>query len=378
LPQFLIQDSLTNNTPNGTFVLGLMSGTSLDGLDMALCEFEPEGHGYAFKIHKALTVPYSREWRARLSGAPRLSAEAYFELHAEYGRFMAAKVQDFLKGVSQQPSLLCSHGHTVFHQPRKGFSTQLGCGATLAALTEISTVCDLRNGDVALGGQGAPLVPIGDKLLFPQYQACVNIGGIANISFDNAEGERVAFDICEANMLLNHLSEQSGKPYDENGAMARSGKIQLPLLKALNALDFYKTSGPRSIGREWFENNVMPLMAAGNFSIEDKLATSVEHIAFVITETLNKQKIKEALFSGGGAFNTFLMERIAAHTPTTCSLEESNITNFKEAVIFAFLGYLRLNGKLNALRAVTGASRDSVTGAFYIGSKKDNGNLELD
>jgi anhydro-N-acetylmuramic acid kinase len=342
-----------------------MSGTSLDGLDLALCEFEPKGHGYTFRIHKALTVSYSREWKTKLSEAPGWSAQAYFELHAEYGHFMALEVQNFLKGVSQAPVLLCSHGHTVFHQPQKGFSTQLGCGATLAAITGITTVCDFRSMDVALGGQGAPLVPIGDKLLFSQYQACVNLGGIANISFDNDKGERLAFDICEANLLLNHLSEKAGKPYDENGSMARSGKIVPGLFIGLNELEFYKTSGPRSLGREWFEHNVLPLIDSNNFSIEDKLATSVEHIAFVIAETLNKNHIQGALFSGGGAFNTYLLERIQSYTKAKCHVGDKLTTNFKEALIFAFLGYLRFNHMPNTLKSVTGAKANSIGGAVY-------------
>lgn len=356
---------MSKNTPNGTFVLGLMSGTSLDGLDLALCEFEPKGNGYSFKIHKALTVSYSREWRTKLSEAPGLSAQAYFELHADYGRFMALEVQDFLKGVSQQPALLCSHGHTIFHQPQKGFSTQLSCGATLSALSGITTVCDFRSGDVALGGQGAPLVPIGDKLLFSQYQACVNLGGIANISFDNAVGERLAFDICEANLLLNHLSEQAGKPYDDNGSMAQSGQIEPGLLSALNELEFYKIQGAKSLGREWFEASVLPLINSSKAVNQDKLRTSLEHIAMIIAETFNQHGIKNALFTGGGAFNGFLMERIQHHSTAKCIVADPLIVNFKEALIFAFLGYLRVQHLPNILKSVTGAKANSIGGAVY-------------
>jgi anhydro-N-acetylmuramic acid kinase len=358
---------LTKNTPNVTFVLGLMSGTSLDGLDMALCEFEHEQGKYGFTIHKALTVPYSSAWKNKLSAAPSLSAEAYFALNAEFGAFMAAEVLEFLKNLPQQPTLLASHGHTVFHQPQNGFSTQLGCGASLAAHTGISTVCDFRSLDVALGGQGAPLVPIGDKLLFSNYQACVNLGGIANISFDTSKGERLAFDMCEANLLLNHLSEKSGKAYDENGSMARSGKVVPGLLSALNELEFYKLTGAKSLGREWFEHSVLPLIHESQASIEDRLHTSVEHIAITIAETLNKHHIKEALFSGGGAFNGFLMERIQSHTATKCKVADSLIVNFKEALIFAFLGYLRVDNTANTLKSVTGALADSVGGALYSG-----------
>jgi anhydro-N-acetylmuramic acid kinase len=358
---------LKKNKPNGTFVLGLMSGTSLDGLDMALCEFAEEQGTYRFSIHKSHTLPYSSDWKKKLSAAPALSAEAYFALNAEFGRFMAEKVLYFLSDSDQKPELLASHGHTVFHQPQKGFSAQLGCGATLAALTGISTVCDFRSTDVALGGQGAPLVPIGDKLLFPQYQACINVGGIANISFDNTAGERLAFDICEANLLLNHLSEQVGKSFDENGSMARSGKIDPTLLRALNELDFYKTEGAKSLGREWFESRVLPLFNSSKASVEDKLSTSVEHIAMMIAQTLNKFQIKEALFSGGGAFNVFLMERIQRNTATKCMVADPLIVNFKEALIFAFLAYLRVNQKTNTLHSVTAASRNSISGAVYLG-----------
>ena len=356
---------MSKNTPNGTFVLGLMSGTSLDGLDLALCEFAPEGNGFAFKIHRALTVPYNKEWKAKLSGAPGLRAEAYFELHAEFGRFMAAEVLHFLEAASQKPELLCSHGHTVFHQPQKGFSTQLGCGATLAGQTGISTVCDFRSMDVALGGQGAPLVPLGDKLLFSQYQACVNLGGIANISFDNSKGERLAFDICEANMLLNHLSEKAGRPYDDNGSMARSGQIEPGLLSALNELEFYKMQGAKSLGREWFESQVLPIINASPLSVQDLLSTSTEHIAMTVAQILNQFQINEVLFSGGGAFNTFLLEKIQSHTKAKCNVGDNLITNYKEALIFALLGYLRVHHKPNILKSVTGSKENNIGGAVY-------------
>lgn len=359
---------MTKKQPFPAIVLGMMSGTSLDGLDLALCEFHPSGNVYSFKIHQAHTVPYTKDWKNKLSSASTLGAEAYFELNAEYGRFMADQVLNFLKGSDQQPVLLASHGHTVFHQPHKGFSTQLGCGATLAACTGISTVCDLRNGDVALGGQGAPLVPIGDKLLFSDYQACVNIGGIANISFDDAKGHRVAFDICEANLLLNALSEKAGKAYDENGTMAKSGKVDPALLQALNGVDFYQVQGAKSLGREWFEQTILPLLDASSATLHDQLHSAVEHIAMTIAQTLNQFGIKEALFSGGGACNGFLMDRIRHHASANCVIAEARIVQFKEALIFAFLGFLRLNQHTNALATVTAARRNSITGALYLGN----------
>lgn len=338
-----------------------MSGTSLDGLDLALCEFSGN---YEFKMLKAKTVSYSQEWKSLLSRAQHLSAEEYFELHAKYGKFIAEEINLFLQDTPEKPAAIASHGHTVFHQPQLGFSTQIGCGATIAANTGITTVCDFRSLDVAMGGQGAPLVPVGDKLLFGHYAACLNIGGIANISFDE-NGKRIAYDICEANMLLNFLAEKNGKSFDENGDMARAGKIDSDLLNELNGFSFYTESGAKSLGREWFEKNIMSLIEKSNLNTNDLLATSTEHIARIIANEFEKQNIKNVLITGGGAFNTYLIEKIKSKTTTEIILPEAEIINFKEALIFAFLGYLRLIEKTNTLSSVTGAKQDSVGGAVY-------------
>lgn len=288
-------------------VLGLMSGTSLDGLDLALCEFERVRGRYLYKILQARTVAYTSKWKHLLSGAKNTNAKNYFRLHAEYGAYMAREVNRFLKQSKRKPAYLASHGHTVFHQPELGFSTQLGCGATLAAQTGISTVCDFRSLDVAYRGQGAPLVPVGDRLLFADYQACLNIGGIANLSFDK-NGKRVAYDICEANLLLNHLAERLGQPFDKGGELAASGRVDKKLLEQLNGLDYYKKTGARSTGREWFEREVLPLLKGKN--TVRLLATATEHVAQIIADDLNKSKLKKVLVTGGGAFNTFLIEKI--------------------------------------------------------------------
>ncbi|MBX3164031.1 MAG: anhydro-N-acetylmuramic acid kinase [Bacteroidetes bacterium] len=345
-------------TEKNTIILGLMSGTSLDGLDLALCKFSGN---YEFKILKAKTVSYSQAWKNGLSGAQHLSAEKYFELHANYGKFIAQEINLFLQDAPEKPAAIASHGHTIFHQPHLGFSTQLGCGATIAANTGITTVCDFRSLDVAMGGQGAPLVPIGDKLLFGNYAACLNIGGIANISFDK-NGNRIAYDICEANMLLNFLAEKNGKPFDKNGDMARAGKINSDLLNVLNSLSYYSESGAKSLGREWFEKNTLPLIEKSNLNTNDLLATSTEHVAQIISDELNKENIKNVFITGGGAFNSFLIERITSKTTTEIILPEAQTINFKEALIFAFLGYLRLNETVNTLSSVTGAKSNSVGG----------------
>lgn len=346
-------------------VLGLMSGTSLDGLDLALCRFGEENGNYSFEILKAATMNYTPEWKNTLAQVKDASAERYFELHTRYGEFIAGEVNEFLKDCSVQPSVIASHGHTVFHQPEKGFTTQIGSGAAIAALTGITTVCDFRSLDVANGGQGAPLVPVGDQFLFSQYDACLNLGGIANISLNNAAGHRIAYDICEANLLLNYLAEKKGKAFDENGGVAKSGTADAVMLDQLNNLPFYKLSGAKSLGREWFEKTVQPLFETAGLSVEDQMATAVEHIATVIAADLAQHKIKTVLVTGGGAFNTFLIEHLRKRTKTELIIPDAQIVNFKEAMVFAFLGYLRMEGKVNTLKSVTGAKRDGVGGAIY-------------
>jgi len=350
-----------SETKQKTLVLGLMSGTSLDGLDLALCEFSETGSGTAFRILKSLTLSYTKDWSNRLSQAHLLSAEAYFSLHGAYGRFLGESVRQFLKD-APTPICIGSHGHTIFHQPALGFSTQLGCGATLAAVSGIDTVNDFRSGDVALGGQGAPLVPCGDALLFGHYEACLNIGGIANISFGSLD-QRQAFDISPANMLLNFLAGKKNQPYDAGGESARRGQILPHLLKTLNDLPFYQVQGARSLQREWFEQTVLPLLPAA--SADDLLATCTEHIAEQVAAVARTSNIKEVLITGGGAYNTFLLERMKAKADINWIVPDDELIQFKEALIFAFLAYRRARGEVNALASVTGALRDSCTGAWH-------------
>lgn len=359
----------TKSDKNEAVILGLMSGTSLDGLDLALCGFSKTGSRFGYRIFKSRTIPYSAIWKQRLASAGQAGAEKYFAIDALYAKYVAEQVEKFLKNAEVQPLAIASHGHTIFHQPKAGFSTQMGNGAAIAALTGITTVCDFRSLDVALGGQGAPLVPIGDQLLFGNYQACLNIGGIANISFHKGE-KRMAGDICVANMLLNYLAGGFNAEYDKGGAFARKGTVNKQLLQKLNGLDYYKKSGARSIGREWFEHNIRPLFEASRLNLHDQLATATTHVATIIAAELKKQKIKTLLVTGGGAYNTFLIEQIAANCDTRIKLPDAEIINFKEALIFAFLGYLRLNNKINTLASVTGAGRDSVGGAVYEGNTK--------
>lgn len=335
-----------------------MSGTSLDGLDLATCSFSAQG----YTVLHAKTISYSDDWKQKLATAQNRSAFEIFQLHAEFGRFIGQALKSFFDETGVVPEAVASHGHTVFHQPHLGFSTQIGCGATISAVTGLTTVCDFRSKDVALGGQGAPLVPIGDELLFSQYEACLNIGGIANISF-RQHNQRIAFDICVANMVLNYLANQVGQPYDNGGVLAQSGRVNANILAAVEALDFYKLQGARSIGREWFETYFSEFLTQD--TVHNLLATFTEHAARRIAAVLNENKLKSVCITGGGAYNQHLIQRLQAQTEATLTVPDTTTVEFKEALIFAFLGYLRLDGKINTLNTVTGAQASSVGGAVY-------------
>lgn len=345
-------------------VLGVMSGTSLDGLDLALCEFSSNENGYTYNILAAKTIEYDKLLKKTLQTAKELSAEHFFTLNYDYGIFIGDQVNTFLKSCSEKPDAIASHGHTIFHQPQLGFSTQLGSGAAIAAKTNTTTVYDFRSLDVAHGGQGAPLVPIGDRYLFPEHESCLNIGGIANISFDNKEGKRVAFDICFANMALNFLSEKTGQAFDEGGKLASSGEISKTLLHEIQKKLF--AEGKLSLAREQFETMLVPLFEETELSIENKLATFCEYVAIELAETFKSNGLKNVLITGGGAYNKFLLERVAHYYDGKLTVPEDKTIQFKEALIFAFLGYLRLNEKTNTLKSVTGARQDSIAGSVFV------------
>lgn len=341
-----------------------MSGTSLDGLDIALCEFAGEGLDLTYKILKAETISYSAEQKNKMRSLPYLNVENYFKLHHQFGKFIGKEVAEFLKDQKEKPAAIASHGHTVFHQPQKGFSTQIGCGATIAAHSGITTVCDFRSLDVALNGQGAPLVPIGDELLFGKHESCLNIGGIANISFKK-NNSRVAFDICIANMALNHFAQLAGSDYDENGNWAKLGNFDEDLFKDLNALDFFKQKGAKSVGREWFETEFLYCIDKCKLPVNDILNTLVNHIAFQIAQVLNQNKLNDVLITGGGAHNTFLVDALKKYYKGKIAIPDAITINYKEALIFALLGHLRLTEKINTLSSVTGAKQNSIGGAVY-------------
>lgn len=348
-------------------IVGLMSGTSLDGVDIALCSFNRDNKEWQYKIVAAETIVYNPLWKERLQTLHAQSAEILVDYHFQYGTYLGELVKHFLKRNNESADFVASHGHTIFHQPSRHFTFQLGEGASLCVACELPVVCDFRTMDVALGGQGAPLVPIGDKLLFNEFDYCLNLGGIANISFDNENKERIAFDICPCNLILNHLANQGGKDFDENGNLAAQGKIIESLLAGLNNLDYYKQRFPKSLGREDIERVFLPKISSTKGTNEDKLRTVCEHIAMQIAAVVNssKEKDQSLLITGGGSFNKFLVERIQNLIHASVILPEKILINYKEAVIFAFLGFLRWEEKINCLRSVTGAKKDSIAGAIY-------------
>lgn len=346
-------------------IIGIMSGTSLDGVDLAHCIFEETENGYIYDLGVCETIPYPETWLTRLKTLPFASSMEYAETHTTYGRYIGGLIMNFVSTNQLTVDFVASHGHTIFHNPAKHYTSQLGEGAAIAVGCGLPVVCDFRTSDVASGGQGAPLVPIGDQLLFASYDYCLNLGGFANISMLQY-GKRIAYDISPANIILNHIAGQKGKPYDKNGEIAASGIIHSELLQTLNSLGYYHIKPPKSLGREWIEKEILPMLPLYNISLEDLACTFCEHIAMQIAACLENDSNKQMLITGGGAFNTYLVQRIAAHTTIELIIPDHKTVNYKEALVFAFLGLLRMQGKPNCLASVTGASRDVSGGAVYL------------
>jgi len=339
----------------------------MDGVDLAYCRFELVGGQWKHAILKAATYAYTEEWRNTLISLFVASASEYARMHAAYGKYLGMQVHRFMKEHDlREVDFISSHGHTIFHQPAAGFTAQIGEGAAMAAASGSMVICDFRTSDVAYGGQGAPLVPIGDRHLFPGHRYCLNLGGIANISFEHGD-DRIAYDVCPCNMLLNHYAGLAGHPYDRNGDMAASGKCDDGLLKELNSMKYYGKSHPKSLGREEIEHAFLPAIEEYALQPADALRTLCEHVAIQVSASLPvKQATDRMLVSGGGAWNSFLMDRIRRHAGIAVEIPDALTVNYKEALIFAFLGVLRFRGEPNCYRSVTGASRDVVGGAVYL------------
>lgn len=337
-----------------------MSGTSLDGLDVCFAKFEKQNSVWKFEISQAETFPYSEKWENKLRNSIHLSAEELLELHSEYGFYLGNAAKNFIqKNNLENINVIASHGHTVFHQPQKKFTLQIGDGRAIKIETNLPVVYDFRSQDVLMGGNGAPLVPIGDELLFSEYDACLNLGGFSNISL-RLNDKRIAFDIAPVNIILNKLAQKLNQNFDKNGNLAKQGKINFELLEKLNSLEFYKQSHPKSLGIEWCNEHIFPLFE--DFDAKDLLATFTEHSAEQISEIFNRYQLKKVLFTGGGTYNSFLIEKIKDKTNSEIIIPEKEIIDFKEALIFAFMGVLRINGEVNVLSSATGSSHHHSSG----------------
>jgi anhydro-N-acetylmuramic acid kinase len=336
----------------------------LDGVDLALCSFSQSIDQWNWQVKKAVTIPYPPALLQKLAKVVNSSALEITELDFELGHFFADNIIAFMQDRDEKLFCIASHGHTVFHQPEKGFTLQIGNEVVIAVKTNIPVVCDFRVLDVVLGGQGAPLVPIGDQLLFAEYSACVNLGGFSNISYQS-DCQRIAFDIAPCNLPLNRLAALINLSYDRDGLMARNHSWNAHLLDQLNKLPYYQQSYPKSLGVEWLDQIFMPLIADADLSVETKISTVTEHIASQIAHQLNRIAGGTVLLTGGGTKNAFLVERIQNLTDKTIIIPDSETIDYKEALIFAFLGLLKLLCEDNCLRSVTGAERDSSGGVVW-------------
>jgi anhydro-N-acetylmuramic acid kinase len=344
-------------------VLGLMSGTSLDGLDMAYAEFIKENGHWKMQHIIAETLPYTNDFKKWLIHTMQCSGAELIKRHIEYGKYLGNAALAFIRKHELQPELIASHGHTIFHQPEQGYTFQLGHGSGIKVITGIHTVWDFRTMDVLLGGQGAPLVPMGDRLLFGDFDACLNLGGISNISFEY-QHQRIAFDITPFNIVFNQLCQPLGISFDPGGYHASTGKLNEKLLDAFNQLEFYKKPPPRSLGKEWIDQYIFPLFKEYPDSTENHLHTFAKHVAIQISDTLNKYNIQNVLITGGGAYNQFFIEQLKSLSKAEIVIPDDITIQFKEALIFGLLGVLRIRNEINTLASVTGAASDSTGGCL--------------
>ena len=347
------------------FAIGIMSGTSLDGLDLAYCSYTVKKSKWSFKLYKGETIVYDDFWRSKLDRAHTLPGEDLMKLHSEYGKWIGHICKSFIKqnGITQL-DLICSHGHTIFHQPPNSFTFQLGDGNAIYSIVGIPVVFDFRSLDVQLGGQGAPLVPVGDRYLFSEFDVCLNLGGIANLSVDRKK-KRIAFDVCFANMGLNFLMQSAGKNFDEGGSLSRKGNVDELLLKELNSKYKPFRKFRNSLAREQFEESFLPVLNNNQSTLENKLRTFSESIALQISDVINNEKkIKRVLVTGGGSKNKFLIELLQEKLRNKIKIivPDESLIDFKEAIVFGLLGVLRKLNQKNVLKSVTQSRKNSISG----------------
>jgi len=349
---------------NSYNVLGVMSGTSLDGIDLAEIRLIISGEGvWEYSFGAVETVPYAGNWETVLKEAIHFAAGRMQQLNSDYTSYLSEVIDTFIqKNKLNALDAVCSHGHTILHQPQNGLTLQIGNLPYLATRLGQTVICDFRVQDVKMGGQGAPLVPIGDQILFSEFDYCLNLGGFANASFER-NGTRIAYDICPVNIVLNNLTEQLGLPFDDGGNIASNGQVDDALLKQLNELKFYRLMAPKSLGLEWVQAYMLPLIKASEISIENKIATFTQHVAYQLSQQFEAES--SVLVTGGGAYNTYLLERLQELKKLSICLPDAQLVEFKEALVFGLLGVLKLRNEVNCLASVTGASSDHSSGVIY-------------
>ncbi len=361
-------------------MIGIMTGSSMDGLDFVFCEITVDGGQYRYKVLKAECVPMPVKWKLRLEKLVLQNAVTYIKTHTFFGHFIGEEVRKFIDshGIAGEVDFIASHGQTIFHQPENHFTSQIGDGAAIAVRSGFPVVCDFRTSDVALGGQGTPIAPIANKLFFPEYKYFLNMGGIANIAA-NTGNRFVAFDIVPVNLALNKLAGQLGKDFDRDGDMARRGKVSESLLGELNGSWYYTKDYPKSLSGGWVSKVMLPVLQRHQVSTEDKLRTVVELVAHQTAQAIKHIEQKEGikiqpgdkmLATGGGAFNKFLIEKLQEKLPLEVVVPDTQTVEFKEAILMALVGVLRVRGEANCLASVTGAQRDNIGGAIYQGHEK--------
>ena len=340
-----------------------MSGTSLDGIDMTYVNFQ-KNKFWEYKILFAKTFKYDDLWKNKLECSQDLNRNKLKILNEEYTKFLAYKINKFIEENSiKEIDFIGSHGHTIFHKPSAGYTFQIGNIQNLANYVGKTIICDFRIGDVMLGGQGAPLVPIGDLLLFKNHDTCLNLGGFANISIKK-NNKIIAYDICAVNTVFNFLSKKIKLEFDNEGSNARKGKFIKDLYDKLENLKYYSLNPPKSLGIEWVKSKIFPLLEHfSSFSVYDLMHTYLVHISKEIAKNLNQSN--SVLITGGGAYNSFLIEQIRKYTNAELILPERLLIEYKEAIIFGFLGVLKFRNEINCLRSVTGSKKDHSSGKIF-------------
>jgi anhydro-N-acetylmuramic acid kinase len=341
-------------------ILGLMSGTSLDGMDAALVRFSEE-NGLQWQLLEHFEFEYPNELKNLVNNCFK-DASLKSEVDQAFADWTISCIEQIKERTAHEIHVVGSHGQTIFHEPQNKYTFQAGCLADIALATGIPCITDFRMQDVLLGGQGAPLVPMGDHLLFGEYEAALNLGGFANVSIGNPllqDGVLHAFDICPANYVLNAFARELGKEYDAGGAHASRGSINQWVLEELNSLPYFDKKPPKSLGAEWVESQVFDKI--DYLQPSDALATYCEHIALQISKVLAGKRV---LVTGGGAWNDYLLGRIKAYG-VDLERPEKEVVDFKEAIIFALLAYLRFTGKDNVLGATTGSGKNHSSGKVF-------------